>query len=656
VEFGVLGPLEVRTEDGREVAIGAAKRRAVLAALLLRRNELVPLERLIDQLWGEHPPATEAQAVINHVSQLRKALGPDAVVTRPLGYLLRVEKGALDLDRFEELLERGRALLAGGAAAEAAAALREALGLWRGPPFADFSYEPFAQNEIGRLTDLRLVALERRLEADLALGRHAETVPELEALVREHPLRETLCGLLMLALYRSGRQADALAAYQASRAALVEELGLDPSPALQQLEHRILRQDPSLDEVPTDNGRRRVFAVPVDSAPVREPAPEEFERPDAQLSNEVPLPPVLKLDVAAERVASGATERRGRRRWVAIVAAVAGVAAAAIAAVELVGHVEQAAAAPSSVIRLDPRTNRVAADVQDSFGCACDPAIWSVDGTLWEWLASRMTIRDLRSGRVLRTFALPRFYQGLAIGFGAVWLAQPGIVISDAPTVSTVERIDEVSGRVIARVRIPGDLRNGAIAIDQGAVWVLVQEGTLYRIDPTTNRITGRFNTGALETFFLAAAGGYEWIPEIFNHAILRYDARTRTAKTFHYNATRWLASLAGYDRRFPFIVGSDGRTRTLWILDAPDAVLVPIDIDTGTQAGGSVGLAGQPAQAVLARGSIWVAAGPVVDRLVLATGAHDTITLPNGADATGIAVDPVTNTVWVANSQTNGA
>jgi class 3 adenylate cyclase/DNA-binding SARP family transcriptional activator len=246
VEFGILGPLAA-SREGRELRLGGAKERAVLAMLLLRANELVPTARLVDELWGEQPPPTAVKAVQVHVSNLRKLLGEGVLQTRPTGYMLELDADALDSRRFEGLLEQGRRLLAGGAAEEAARVLRDALALWRGPPLADFQYESFARNEIGRLEELRLVALEQRLEADLALGRGAEVVGELEALVRDHPLRENLCGLLILALYRAGRQADALAAYQDARARLVDELGLDPSQALQRLEKAILVHDPSLD-------------------------------------------------------------------------------------------------------------------------------------------------------------------------------------------------------------------------------------------------------------------------------------------------------------------------------------------------------------------------------------------------------------------------
>ena len=227
--------------------LGGRKQRALLAVLLLRANELVPTVRIVDELWGGAPPPTAVKAVQVHVSQLRKALGESRIVTRQSGYLLPVGDGELDLRRFEELHDRGRRLLADGEPAEAARALREALELWHGPPLAGLETEPFAGVEIARLEQLRLDALEHRLEAELALGRHAAAVPELEALVRVHPLRENLRRLLMLALYRSGRQADALEAYRDARRALVGELGLDPGIALQRLERAILEHDPALE-------------------------------------------------------------------------------------------------------------------------------------------------------------------------------------------------------------------------------------------------------------------------------------------------------------------------------------------------------------------------------------------------------------------------
>jgi DNA-binding SARP family transcriptional activator len=247
LEFRLLGPLEVGRADG-PVPVRGPKQRALLALLLLHANEAVSRERLIDQLWGEHPPATAPKALQVYVSQLRKLLEPERLLeTTSNGYVLRLEPGRLDLDRFETLLAEGRSALEGGAPRQAANLLAEALSLWRGPPLADLAYEPFAQTEIARLEELRLAATEEQIEAELRLGHHTEITGELEALVTEHPLREHLRTQLMRALYRSGRQAEALETYQEGRRLLVDELGIDPGRELRELEQAILRQDPVLD-------------------------------------------------------------------------------------------------------------------------------------------------------------------------------------------------------------------------------------------------------------------------------------------------------------------------------------------------------------------------------------------------------------------------
>jgi DNA-binding SARP family transcriptional activator len=244
LEVRLLGPIEV-VRAGTSIALGGPKPRALLAALALEPGRVVSVDRLVEALWPGEPPETAAHAVQVYVSQLRKALGP-VIATRPPGYELELAPDRVDVDRFTRLAQEGRAALAGEDPVAAEGALREALALWRGPALADFLYEPFAQNEIARLEDLRTVALEERIAADLALGRHAELVSELEALVQAQPLRERPRAQLMLALYRSGRQADALAAYRAARETLVEELGIDPGPELRELEAAILRQDDSL--------------------------------------------------------------------------------------------------------------------------------------------------------------------------------------------------------------------------------------------------------------------------------------------------------------------------------------------------------------------------------------------------------------------------
>jgi DNA-binding SARP family transcriptional activator len=243
VEFRILGPLEVVDGD-RPLTLKGSRLRALLVLLLTSVNEVVSADRLIDELWGARPPRAASNALQYHVSQLRKALASENLIeTREPGYLIRLGPDQLDLLRFERLLADAE----NTPPEDSARILREALGLWRGPALADLAREPFAQAEIRRLEELRLVAVERRIDADLALGRRAELVAELEALAREHPYREALRAQLMLALYGSGRQAEALDVYRETRRLLVDELGIEPGPAIQQLEQAILRQDPALD-------------------------------------------------------------------------------------------------------------------------------------------------------------------------------------------------------------------------------------------------------------------------------------------------------------------------------------------------------------------------------------------------------------------------
>lgn len=242
LEFRILGPLEVEAEEGL-VALGGQKQRALLGFLLLHAGEVVSADRLVDALWGERPPKTAATSLQNFVGRLRKVLGPDLLATRPPGYVLQAAPDQVDASRFERLLQMARN---SPTPEERARSLREALDLWRGQPLADLAFEAFAQGEIRRLEELRLEALEERIEADLELGQGPGLVAELEPLVRIYPLRESLRRALMLALYRSGRQAEALDVYHDARRRLSEELGLDPSPALQELYGSILRQEGTL--------------------------------------------------------------------------------------------------------------------------------------------------------------------------------------------------------------------------------------------------------------------------------------------------------------------------------------------------------------------------------------------------------------------------
>jgi len=241
MDFRILGSLEV-WDGERQIELAGPKRRAVLAFLLLHANEVVAVDRLVDQLWGEKAPRNAAAALQTHVSRLRKELGADVVATRAWGYVLRIEPGELDLERFTQSTAAAESLPAG----ERAAKLRDALALWRGPPLEDLAFEPGLAGDISRLEELHLTVLENRIDADLEAGNQAGLVPELEALIAEQPLRERLRGQLILALYRSGRQAEALEVYRETRRVLADELGLEPSPELRELERAILQQDPAL--------------------------------------------------------------------------------------------------------------------------------------------------------------------------------------------------------------------------------------------------------------------------------------------------------------------------------------------------------------------------------------------------------------------------
>ena len=312
MEFRILGPLEV-LDDGRPVALPGGRGRALLALLILHAGEVVSADRLIDELWGESPPPTATTALQGLVSTLRKRLEPArsggearAVLrTVPPGYVLATDPTRVDANLFRRLVEEA----SGAVAAERSARLRRALSLWRGPALAEFTYQPFAQREITALEELRLVAIEERVEADLALGRHGQLVAELEALVAEHPFRERLRGQLMVALYRAGRQAEALAVYRAARQALAEELGIEPGPGLRQLEGAILRQDPSLDLEPS---RKTALAAGKPLHPVPGIAAAE-----PWLSGERRTVTVVFVDLAVSHGAGDGADPEARWRIVA---------------------------------------------------------------------------------------------------------------------------------------------------------------------------------------------------------------------------------------------------------------------------------------------------------------------------------------------------
>ncbi len=319
VEFRVLGPLEV-LDAGRPLDLGAPRQRALFAFLLLHANEVVSADRLAEALWPEEIPKTAAKAIQVYVSALRKAFGSARHVleTRAPGYVLRVAPGELDLHLFEELLARAR----GEEPAPRAATLRAALSLWRDAPLADFAYDPFVQTEAARLEELRQLALEERIEADLELGGGRELIGELQALVAERPLQERPRALLMRALYRAGRQSDALDVFREGRRLLDEELGLEPGPELRELERAILRQDQALsfEQRPTQEALRSIVAVPDGAGsvglllPLAEALAGGPNRRELVLARIVPAAELSPTAAALGEVKRELTERGGRLR------------------------------------------------------------------------------------------------------------------------------------------------------------------------------------------------------------------------------------------------------------------------------------------------------------------------------------------------------
>jgi YVTN family beta-propeller protein len=457
IDFRILGPLEAVDRDG-PMALGGPKQKALLALLLLHRNQLVSTSRLIDELWGERPPPTAIKIVQGYISNLRKVLGDGVLVTRGHGYVLHMQPGAVDVDRFESLAAQGRRALRHSDGAIAAARLQDALALWRGPALADFAYEPFAQGEIARLEDARLAALEDRIEAELMLGDHGVLVGELEALVGEHRHRERLLAQLMLALYRSGRQADALSAYHRARTAVSEELGLEPGPQLRTLQQQILNHDPALD------------------------------------------PPIMFT-------ASSTDHARAARGHKLIVLGGALLLAAAISAavVELTaGAGNGLRAAPNSVAEIDIRTNSVVA--QAAVG-ARPSAIAFGFGSLWvadldDHTISRVDPHTLRTSQTVPVDDPPT---AVAAAGGAIW------VVDSNPTADyvAVNRIDPQFGTVqsVARVGnvVPGT--PAAAAANGSTLWVAPNDGDLTRLDARTGKVVQHVDPNAAPTQTAVVAG-----------------------------------------------------------------------------------------------------------------------------------------------------
>jgi YVTN family beta-propeller protein len=545
IEFRVLGSLEV-VEGDRPLAIGSPQQRLLLAVLLVHRGEPISSDRLIDALWGEQAPASAIKIVQGYVSNLRKVLGDGLLVTRGRGYRLQTEPGQLDVDRFESLVAEGRRALQEDDAGGAAALLREGLGLWRGPPLAEFEYESFAQSEIARLDESRLAAQEERIDAELALGEHARLVGELEGLVHEHPLRERFIGQLMLALYRSGRQADALESYRIARGRLVEELGLEPGRELQELERAILAQDPALEPPAPDTHRDQV------------------------------------------RTAS-----RGWRSGVLFAAGGAVLLAAIITtAVRLAGSGQSTlSAAPNSVAAIDIHSDRVTGVIPVG---ARPGAVAFGSGSLWVANLDDQNISriDPRSLRTLRTIALGSSATGIATSPGAVWVVESNMSSDLNLTSMFVGRIDPEFDTLSSGLRIGNVVPSGpgAVAAQGNSVWVAPSTGLLTRLNAVTGKVVHQMDPNATAAG-IAIGDGAVWLTDTEADNVVRVDP------------TGLLTPIAVGNGPTGITVGAGG----VWVVDSLDDAVVRIDPGTRSVTA-TIPVGRSPAGVGFGAGSVWVA------------------------------------------------
>jgi class 3 adenylate cyclase/streptogramin lyase len=365
-------------------------------------------------------------------------------------------------------------------------------------------------------------------------------------------------------------------------------------------------------------------------------------------SVETSLPAPLTPEEAASRLALLAPQERRRRIRLALAAAGVAIVAAGVAVPLLAfGGGATKAAAAISLVRIDGGTARVVAVSRDGAVARGRWAnLWSVGGTLWQLVGrkhARLVVRDLRTGNTKQTLPLPEDACAcrIAFGFGSVWMLQSEVIVTGAAAGTTgaaVKRIDELSGRRLATIRLEGDVGSGTIATGNGAVSVLESNGTLVRINPSTNRVTGTYRTPAVETTTLIPLAGYDWICECAVNKVLRFDPRTHKSKTFSIPEQA-------------FLVGVEtSHGPTLWLLDPSGATVTPMDPSTG-RTETPLGLGGHPQQAVIAFGALWAAAGGVVHRVDLATRERSTITMPRGVWAGSIAADPARRAIWVGNS-----
>lgn len=531
MDFFLLQPLEVERE-GESVALGSGKERALLVLLLLHANEVVSRDTLIDGLW-QAPPPTAVHTLETHVSRLRKVLERDGarILTRPGGYLIEVDPERIDLCRFERLREEARQALAAGDAVTAAERLRGALSLWHGEPLADLTTEPFVDAEAARLAELRVNAFEETFEVELALGRHRVLLDDLEGLVAEHPERERLTAQLMLALYRSGRQAEALAAYRVARRRLNDEVGIEPGKELRSLQRAILQQAPELD-LPSPAG---AAALPVESE-AADPKPSAAATvgaaapPAARLSRRAGWVAIAALVVTAVTVAGLRFRGGGISPPVRLAGNGIGILDPASGRLVrgtplafspegvAIGGADIWTIGPSegTLVRIGPKTGAVvqtvhAGDIVGAFAIGAGAA-WvtrPLDATL-----ARI---DLETGGIVQLVPVGKGAAGVAFGFGSVWVA--------LPEQRSVARIDPDTGRVEATIET--QIAGRALAVGEGAVWVAGElEQIVVEIDPSRNEPIRPINLGAGPSA-VAAGEGALWVANNDADTVSKIDPRT---------------------------------------------------------------------------------------------------------------------------------
>jgi YVTN family beta-propeller protein len=569
----LLGPIEAILE-GRAVPLGTRKQRALLAMLALRPNTTVGVDRLVEGLWGEEPPASAPKMVQLYVSQLRRCLagGGAEIVTHGHGYELRIAADRVDAARFERLVDGG-----GGSQA------REALALWRGPPLADVADEPFAAAEIRRLEELRLRATEAAIVCDLAAGRHRELIGELDALVAEHPLAERLHAQRMLALYRSGRQAEALEAYRRARAVLVEEIGVEPGPELRRLHEAVLRQDAALD-LPTEKPAPTSAPPPVAAPPARRRA-----RGRRALVVAAVLALVAGLAVFAVSRRSGPElQPRIDENAIGVIDPDEGgitarypVGRGPNAVTAGGGSVWVANALDGTVSRIEGKHAAVTIPVGE------DPAgLAFAAGSLWVSNRQAGTVSQIDPGanRVVQWFPVGNAPSGIAAGYGAVWVA--------SEVDGAVTRIDLGYGTATRRIDLGANPT--AIAVGAGAVWVASEEGgTVFRIDPASATVVKSIRVGN-RPIAIAVGEGAVWVANRQDATVWRIDPET--------NSVTDTVSV-GHDPS-AIAVGEDG----VWVANSAAGTVSRID-PASRHVADVIPVHSSPSALAVADGSIWTAA-----------------------------------------------